>query len=84
MTIGRIQIDFTLNDGEDIEAFLEFFGDIAINVLDPHEEGEDCTRWVSIEGCECEDDDLPMDINVDEIAEFLDLPDDLRDNADYN
>ncbi len=84
MTMGRIQIDFTIHSGEDIEAFLEFFGDIAIDVLDPHEDGEECVRWVSIEAYQCEDEEYEPDLDVEEIEEFLALPEDLRDNAGYN
>lgn len=84
MTIGRITIDFTLHEDEDLEAFLEFFGDIAVDVLDPHEEGEECVRWVSIEAYQVTDEDYPIDVDIEEIEEFLDRPADLRDNAENN
>lgn len=84
MTIARIQIDFHIHEGEDLEAFLEYFGDHALAVLDPHEDGDECVRWVSVEAYQCEEDDYPIDIDADEIEDFLALPDDLRDNAEYN
>lgn len=84
MTIARIQIDFTIYENEDLEAFLEYIGDMAVALLDPHEEGEDCTRWVSIEAMECEEEEYPIDVDIEEIEEFLDIPDDQRDNSEYN
>ena len=84
MAIARIQIDFHIEDDEDIEEYLEYFGDHAIEVLDPHEDGEPCVRWVSVEAYMCEDEDYVIETDVNEIEEFLALPDHLRDNADYN
>lgn len=85
MTIARIQIDFTIHEDEDLEDFLSYLGDVAIAVLDPHEEGEDCVRWVSIEAYECEEDEYKIDMTeIDEIEEFLEIPDNQRDNSEYN
>lgn len=85
MTVARIEIDFTIEPGELLEAFLEYIGDMVIAVLDPHEEGEECTRWVSIEAYEMEEEEYEIDTAaLEEIEHFLAIPDNQRDNSEYN
>lgn len=85
MTIARIEIDFTLNEGEDLEAFLEYIGDFVVGVLDPHNDTDECARWVSIEAWEMEEDEYQIDTTaIQEIEEFLEIPDNQRDHSEYN
>ena len=85
MAIARIQIDFGILDGEKLEDFLEFFGDFAIDVLDPHEPDEDCVRWVAIEATLVDESEYVVGFTPEEDEELnMGVPDLFRMNAENN
>lgn len=96
MTVARIEIDFVLKDGEDLETLLFQVGDLIVPVLDPHGPDEECSRWVSVEAYEFTEEDYDVSFVPDEeddddedMGEVLTcsikgLPQNFRANSEFN
>lgn len=85
MTIARIQVDFGMLDSETLEDVLNLVGDAVMRVLDPHEDTDECVRWVSIEASLCDEDEYELCFTAEEDAELgLGVPDVFRDAAPNN
>lgn len=85
MSIARIQIDFGMLEGEQLQDVLLQLGDLAMMVLDPHEDSDDCTRWVSIEAFEVDEADYAISFTADEDEELaLGVPEVFRQNFKNN